>query len=291
MKWLAIINPHADHHTPEQWRHLDREVRRQLGADCVWTSYPRHASAIVRKHPSYDGFIAVGGDGTIAEVVNGLDSDRHRLGVIPAGTGNGLARDLQLRSEGDALRALRRPRFDRLDLISVHFRTRQAESQRWMVNTSALGYIAGTTELGALPFKRLGRWLNALTPLVQCCRQKEFAARLRLDDGPWQELCLTSFVIQNTPHIGQFRLFPEAHYADGMMDLLYGRLARVRQLLENAEVLTRTTVFQRSVRRQARRVEVELPRPGMLMIDGDLIFGVEAIRYEVEPQKLWCCTG
>jgi diacylglycerol kinase family enzyme len=291
MRWLAILNPRAGHHPPDYWRRLRREVRRRLGADCTWTCYPKHAAEIVRQHPGYDGFIAVGGDGTIAEVVDALDCETHCLGVIPAGTGNGLARDLQLPSPGVALRALCRPQVDRLDLISVRYRAHRSWSRRRMLMTSALGYVAGTTRLGALPFKRLGAWYNLVPPVVQCFLQEEFTARLRLDGGPWQEFTLTTLVVHNSQYIGQFRLFPGASLADGRLDLLYGKLAPLGQLLEGLAVLTRTYPFQRSTRRQGQEVEVELPRPGTLMIDGDLIPGVDAIHYRVAPGQLRCCTG
>ena len=50
-------------------------------------------------------------------------------------------------------------------------------------------------------------------------------------------------------------------------------------------------LFERSVHRQAQVVEVELLQPGTLMVDGDLIEGVEAIRYHTVKGRLRCCTG
>src|SRR5438270_573594 len=122
MKWLAIINPRSARHTHSYWQSLMEQLRRSLGADCTWTRYPGHASQIVRRAPGYDGFIATGGDGTIAEVVNGLDLAQHCLGIIPTGTGNGLARDLNLHNPAAAIRALVRERFVRVDLIETSFR-------------------------------------------------------------------------------------------------------------------------------------------------------------------------
>ncbi len=72
MRWLAIINPNADHHTTEQLQSME-EMLRQVGADSLWTSYPNHTQDIVAEHPEYDGYIAIGGDGTVSEVVNAMD--------------------------------------------------------------------------------------------------------------------------------------------------------------------------------------------------------------------------
>ena len=73
MKWLAVLNPHAGHHPGDWWRSLARRVQATLDADVAWTAYPWHAAEIVRRHERYDGFLAAGGDGTVTEVVAGMD--------------------------------------------------------------------------------------------------------------------------------------------------------------------------------------------------------------------------
>jgi diacylglycerol kinase family enzyme len=291
MKWLAIINPRAGYRLPERSRHLCREIRRTLDADICWTLYPGHASALVQQYPGYQGYIAVGGDGTIAEVVNALDPERHRLGLIPAGTGNGLVRDLRLFTLSAALEALRRENFERLDLLAVAYRRGRTWSRRWEISTSAVGYVAGATELERLPFKRLGTSYEALSAVVQAFRQREFSARLQIDAGAWQEVTLTTLVVHATQHVGAFCMFPEARLTDGRLDLLYGRLLPRQQLLENLAILTQKQFFQKSIHWQARQVEVELAHPGVLMIDGELCPDVGRIHYHIVPGRLWCCIG
>jgi diacylglycerol kinase (ATP) len=291
MNWLAIVNPFADHHTPQQLQDLSKDVVRRLKADCVWTQHPKHASELARQNQAYDGFIAIGGDGTIAEVINGLDHKNHCLAIIPAGTGNGLAHDLGFHDEPSALRALSRPRFEPVDLITVRYRARQTWFERYMISTSAMGYVAGATEIGVAPTKRWGTWFYAITAVVQCFLQKTFKVRLRLDDEPWQELVLTNLVIHNTQHVGQFRLFPEARLHDGRLDVLYGRAPILNQLLEDLGILTQTYMFQHSQRRQAERVEIELDNPCAFMVDGEVLRHVDRVSYQVAPSCLWCCTG
>jgi diacylglycerol kinase family enzyme len=290
MKWLAIINPHADHHAPEDLHALERELKNQVGADCVYTAHPQHAGALARS-AGYDGFIAVGGDGTISEVINGVEGAVSRLGFIPAGTGNGLARDLALNSEHRAVRALCRPHFTPLDLIVLRYRGASGWRRRFLISTSGFGYVAGATELALGPLKRFHRVRYAVAAFLQAWRQRPFRVRMRLDDQPWEELTLTTLVVHNTRHVGPFLLFPQARIDDGKLDVLLGRRSIAGQLLEDLAVLTKTYFFTHSERRQARRVEIELDRPGTLMADGDLIGGVQAIAYEVLPGKLSCCVG
>src|ERR1043166_4579448 len=82
MKWLAIINPRADHHTREDFAILTQDFGRYLQADFAWTSFPKHASQIAQNSKGYEGIIAVGGDGTIAEIINGLNGSKPVLGVF-----------------------------------------------------------------------------------------------------------------------------------------------------------------------------------------------------------------
>jgi diacylglycerol kinase family enzyme len=291
VKWLAIINPHANGHTPRQLYALSRELRRKVGADCVWTSYPSHARKLAHDSKGYDGIIAVGGDGTISEVINGLDGKAPHLGFIPAGTGNGLASDLALRDEHHAVDALNQPRFKSLDLISVHLHCRGSWERRFLLSTSALGYLAGTTELALGPLKWCQRARYAVAAFVHAWRQTEFTARLRIDDGPWQENTLTSLAVHNTQHAGQFLLFPGARLDDGKLDVLMGRVRPLGQLLEDLAILTGTFFFVASKRKQARKLDIELRKPAIFMFDGDLIADVDALHYQIVPRQLSCCVG
>ena len=60
------------------------------------TNAPGHATLLARASAGFTGIVAIGGDGTIAEVLAGMDIAHQRLAVIPAGHGNSLARDLGL---------------------------------------------------------------------------------------------------------------------------------------------------------------------------------------------------
>ena len=291
MKWLAIINPRANHHSREDLERLSETLHRHLGADCHWTPCPNQTTDIVRRNQHYDGFIAVGGDGTVEEVVNGMAIPRHYLGIIPAGTGNGLARDLQIHNEEQAVRVLCQSRFRPLDLVEVRFRQGNSwRHLRRMISVSGLGYVEGVTEIGIRPSKRLGFWFYVFTAIVQSFRQKKFAARVRFDEGDWQQFTLKNLVVQNTQNVGSFRLFPEARLDDGKFNVLYGQLGPGLQLIEDLAIVSQTYFCEWSERRQAEKLEVELPQPRALMIDGELFDGVDAVHYRIVKKGLWCCT-
>src|SRR5262249_36497321 len=155
------------------------------------------------------------------------------LAFIPTGTGNGLACDLALNNEHDAVHALYRPRFTPLDLILVRLRCQHSWEQRVLLSTSGLGYLAGTAELALSLLKWCQRARYALAAFMYAWRQTEFTARLRIDDGPWTERTLTSLAVHNTQHAGPFLLFPGARLDDGKLDVLLSRMRIRGQLLED----------------------------------------------------------
>ncbi len=291
MNWLAIVNPKAGCNGSSDLQHLVEQLDRELGASCVYSARRNHTGEIVHEHPEFEGYIAVGGDGTLSEVLNGLPDDSHCVGLIPVGTSNGLAHDLHLTDLETAVRALRRPHFRRLDVISVRIRRRGAWFRRKMLSTSGLGYIAGATEVAYRYKPRLHLLAHFIGAVWQPFRQRAFPVRLRLDDEPWQELILTSLAVHNTQYLGNFRLFPEARVDDGQFDVLFGRLSAFDQLREDLAIFLRTYHFTRSVHRPARHLEIEIPQRGTLMVDGDLYHDVEAVQYDVEPGRLTFCTA
>ncbi|MDH4218208.1 MAG: acylglycerol kinase family protein [Candidatus Aminicenantes bacterium] len=104
MKVLLVYNAVAAHKRAKKIL-PDVEVcfiNKGIKFDLQLTDYPDHAVDIVGKadFSQYDGVIAAGGDGTLFEVINGYyknpAQEKIPLGVLPIGTGNAFARDLEL---------------------------------------------------------------------------------------------------------------------------------------------------------------------------------------------------
>lgn len=96
---LYIVNPRSG---TGRKREIEKEIRErtdksEIEFDIVHTTHRGHAEDIARKHShDADVIVAVGGDGTVNEVGRGLIGGEASLGVIPCGSGNGLARELEI---------------------------------------------------------------------------------------------------------------------------------------------------------------------------------------------------
>ena len=77
---------------------IDKEI---FDVEVVYTEYSGHATKIAaeRADKGYFAVVAVGGDGTINEIARSLVHTQTALGIIPCGSGNGLARHLQIPME------------------------------------------------------------------------------------------------------------------------------------------------------------------------------------------------
>jgi len=93
---------------------------RRLVDSVVGTDAAGAATRIARQSKDFDGILVVGGDGTIFEVIAGLERERQHLGLIPTGRGNCLARDLGIRSVADGFRALQSGTGKCMDLMQVN---------------------------------------------------------------------------------------------------------------------------------------------------------------------------
>jgi len=287
--WLAIVNPHAGYKRSPDWPHLlTQRLTHQLGAEVVFTQRPGDAETLCARARAFEGLAVFGGDGTIAEVVNGMDLDRQVLLLLAGGTGNSLARDLGLTALESAFKAVREDRRRTLDLIRVTFNTPQKSYSRLAISTASIGYAAEVVRLANRFFKPWRALCYPLAATFQAVRQRSFPLRLSVDGGPFNTHWLSNLMVNNTCHAGNFRAFRSAELSDGQMEVLMARAGFASQLLHNLAVLTRTYFYATAAEVTLRQLALQLPTPQRLMIDGELWEDVREVRFEILPRKLNC---
>ena len=202
--------------------------RRGISYDLHYTNEPQEAIDVARMgvDAGFTHIVAMGGDGTINEVANGLGDSAATLGVIPAGKGNDFARMMGIPIDPPgAIDALERGVVRNVDLGVVN-------GERRFVNGIGIGIDAQVAR-DVLQSKRLsGSPAYVRAAIRQVFRFKAFSALLETDEWSEQSRWLSVGVSNGKFCGGGFKLAPKAEVNDGRLDLAaIGDFPRVERLM------------------------------------------------------------
>ncbi|HEY8491344.1 MAG TPA: diacylglycerol kinase family protein [Dehalococcoidia bacterium] len=228
-----------------------------------------------------DAVVAVGGDGTVHSVVNGLAGSRTALAVIPAGTANVWAKEARLpRAPVAAAHVLHEGDRRRVDLGRM--------DGRYFLLFAGAGFDGHVNRLVPGPLKRrLGAAAYVLTGLREAVRFRPVPARLTLD-GQDLVLPLAMLVVGNIRNYGGVtEVTSQAVASDGLLDVCaYTGKSRGRAAANALRTLARRHYGAPGVLyRQAREVAVEAAVPLPVQVDGEDA-GDTPVRFTVAPQAL-----
>jgi len=235
---LFIINPTSARGTTlRRWAQTRRELIR-LGIKLTehLTSRAGEATEVTRAalQAGIGRVIAVGGDGTLNEVVNGyLDSTGQAInqsaaiGLLPSGTGSDFRRSLGLKSRGNGLGALLGSNSRLLDAVHVAFKSREgATTSRFCINVTTLG-------LGGEAAASVNQWREKLPPWVggrvrfmaaavrALERYRNLRVRVLLDGEREIQIDSNLIVVANGRFAGGgMMLAPHAELDDGLLDVI-----------------------------------------------------------------------
>jgi diacylglycerol kinase (ATP) len=275
LNFLVIFNPHAAagraaRILPDVLSALERFAH----VDVLQTSRAGDATSLVSEADLSvcDGIVSAGGDGTLFEVLNGLYSHKkeHRvpLAVLPVGTGNAFARELEL-LPGDwkkGVGIIRRQRTKRVDVGRV--RT-PAETFHFL-NIIGAGLPVDAMRT-ARKLKIIGGSAYTLATLWRAIQLKSYPFVLEIDGEEFVQESM--FVeISNTRYTGtSFLIAPSAILDDGLLDVtLVRKLSRSRLLRLFPTIYKGQHVeFEEVLCRQAREIRISAPCDLTLAPDGE----------------------
>lgn len=285
-KWLAIANPCSGQYRSSGFDNKWMPELRKYVDSVALTDGPGAATEIAAESTEFDGFVVVGGDGAIFEVINGMQRERQHLAVIPTGRGNCLARDLGIKTVADGIRALQAENSKCVDLMQANTDfVDGGQGIQMSASTIALGYVVSVVDR-ADKMPAAGPYGYALATLLT--RPKAFRCRLGVADGDTIDRSCTGIVINNTVHLANFPAFNDARLRDGLLDLLILKVGWSRQTLHNLSILSGLEFFDPGERSQATGVGLSLDSPQTLMIDGQLYPDIVSLSVKTAPAALWC---
>jgi len=111
--------------------------------DILVTERPGHAREIALSAKGYETLAVVGGDGTVGEVMTAImfrEVSDTRLAIVPAGTGNDIARNAGIRSMEDAVAALRNGKLKAFDIMRVETQMDDRPAVNYAFLCGAVGF-------------------------------------------------------------------------------------------------------------------------------------------------------
>lgn len=230
--------------------------------------------------------VAVGGDGTLSEVVNGYFDDYGRvinyaasIGLLPSGTGSDFRRSLGLTSRNELIRALISSETRLLDGVRADFQDLDgASASRTFINVASFGLGGDVSALVNKWRESLPRWIGgsarfAAAAIAALGRYKNIAVSLRLDE---REMKINSnlIVVANGRFAGGgMMLAPHAELDDGLLDVIVTdgatRLDVIRELprIQRGAHLKNPKVTEM----RAREVSINSAEPMAIDLDGEMV--------------------
>jgi diacylglycerol kinase (ATP) len=265
--------------------------------DAIVTQRPGHAREIAFSAEGYDKLAAVGGDGTVGDVVSGImdrQGPKPRLAIVPAGTGNDIARNTGIHSIEHAVSSLREGRLRAFDMIRVDYEEGGRRAHRYSFLMVAVGF-------SAIPMVK--PWMKRLLgpkgayylgTFLQIIAYRPPGMMVSADGRERSQGRIWMVIIANVESSagGSMRVAPGASTDDGELNITVfptkSKLRMITGLLP--KVATGAHIEEPGVDYfPAKKVEIEGDPPCILDLDGD-VFGTTPATFTVCPGALQVLT-
>lgn len=281
-----VVNPQSQNGAlGRRWHHLASVLRREVAFDEVRTTGPGDATRLTREalRDGASSVVAIGGDGTINEVVNGFFEDGERLapdaslGIVPFGTGGDFRKSLHLPKEIErAAQILGRGRTRTIDLGMIELTRRDGGTeQRVFANIASFG-ISGTVDrLVNQSSKALGGTLSFLIASARATLQYD-NQRVRLvfddDEANPVDMTINTVAVANGRYFGGgMFIAPDAELDDGLFDVVALGDLGIKDMVVNGRRLYAGThlSMDKVSHRRARLVRAEAMGRAEVELDVD----------------------
>jgi YegS/Rv2252/BmrU family lipid kinase len=290
MKILCIVNPLAGKAKGRKVMAQAEPLLRQRGVipEIRISEYHRHALEIAGSIDpgSYQGLVAVGGDGTLFEVINGLlrkhPASDIPIGQIPVGTGNSFIKDLHITGIDDAVECIGRGQYQKVDLGLFKY----AGGTYYFVNLLGTGFVANVAHTAG-QYKNMGSLSYVIGVIREVIGLQSTAVSLTIDGNIYRRDCIFTEICNSSKTGGNMIMAPQAKIDDGYLDLvLANKISRLKLLRIFPRIFKGTHVADPHVETfRCREIKIESQHPLRLTPDGE-VFGHTPIEVSVLPGRI-----
>ena len=284
-KIFLIINRHAGH--KEGAKALDVVIPYLIKKECLvdysFTDHPKHATELAARAAAegYDLVVAVGGDGTVNEVALGLYDSGVKMGIVPMGSGNGLARELGISMDmHKSAKALIKGKNLKVDVCRLN-------DQRFLC-TSGIGFDAMIADKMS---KAASRGFLKYVQLViqESIFFKPLDVRMKID-GVLIEESIFLITFANASQFGNNAyIAPAASMTDGLIDVVV-----VRKFAKIWMPVFAIALFSKWITKlpfvdcyRAKKIELEMADTPYFHFDGEPGKLNIPAKIELDEEKIW----
>ncbi|MDA3880327.1 MAG: diacylglycerol kinase family lipid kinase [Prolixibacteraceae bacterium] len=300
-KWLVILNPNAGGGLAKrEWPNIERELKRQeLVFKKIETKYPLHAISLIADmiKSGYRRIIAIGGDGTLHEIANGImcqqyaSPDEILLGMISVGTGNDWIKTHSISTNyAEAIGLIKKERVIHQDVGRVVFKNdRQIDETRYFINSVGIGFDARVVKY-ILPNKLKGKSKKSdyIKGLIKSLfSHKNISSLIHLDDKKIETKIYNLSIGVCQYKGGGFKLLPNAIPNDGLLDVtLACKISKCNLILSLPKL------FGGKVEKikyfdfyQVQNIKLDISSPICFEADGEYL-GLHPLQVSILPNQL-----
>ena len=290
--WMVIVNPKAGNGRGLQdWPVISNLMYRSgLRFTCLFTEHKYHAMELAVKaiNDGYRNIVAVGGDGTVHEVVNGIFIQKEvpatdiSLAVIPAGTGNGWIRMHGIsRTCSEAVKSLVQKHTVLQDVARVSYYETKVLHTRYMANVAGFGYDAAVN-LKYNRFKddgKYGKWLYLHSAFNIFAKYSPVKFKIVADGKE----VYNGMVFSGAVGVGKY---------EGLIDLSIIRKVSKLRIFRNFKRLYTGELYSvpEVMHTQCKRIEIESFPESLVQTDGEAV-GTTPVVFELVPRALKIVTA
>lgn len=282
-KVLFIVNKFAGtgYQPALEGKILDICDQQEVECSIEFTRSRGHATELAA-HAKENGFvqaIAVGGDGTVNEVARGLLNSSVQMGIIPRGSGNGLARHLGISLQiTQALNGLFNSRVMDMDTFTVN--------GQLSVNVSGLGFDGHIANLFGKDKKRGLTGYVKLT-ILEFIRASEVNASLIIDDKEMERKAFIVAIANSSQYGNNARIAPNASVCDGLLNVTFLKKVppyRIDFVYDFFTGKIKNSVYCELL--QAKNISIHLSKPVAYHIDGEPSGESDTFTIAIAPASL-----
>jgi len=242
-------------------------ISRGIDFDVEYTEYPRHGVSIAKEASgSFEKVVALGGDGTVNEVGEGVVGTDAVLGVIPLGSGNDFANMLNIPAvEGKSIDTLLNGKVRRIDVIKVN--------DRVSINTAGVGFNGVVSDVASRVKFLRGLSVYIFSVIKAAISYEAIPLKITVNDKVVEDDIFMVSICNSKSEGGGFIVAPDAEIDDGILDVTIMHDASLWKLLLNIKTAMNGNLNKldevETIRGENILIESEFPMP--LHVDGEVV--------------------